>query len=171
MRRLCHMHRVSECGGATIANCKTKTPLFMHGSIHKAIEYVKENKSENAASSFYFFAGECYWEAGQVQSQVQEGIWLPVVAPVDELLDAALESCKKPSCGESTKKSSTQSMEDDSMKEDRTMDRDLERQNVVWTATLDSASRNFSQLSKVPHTLHAAHVAPLVWTSDDNQSW
>lgn len=94
VRRLSHLHSSAACAGMPISNSKTTTPLFMHGSIEKAISFVQnqehQNEREDAARQFYFFAGACFWEPGQLQTQVQEGTWLPVLAPVDTVLQMSL---------------------------------------------------------------------------------
>ena len=188
VRRLSHMHTSKECGGIPIVNPKTTTPLFMHGDIVKAISAVSDKESNVSSSDFYFFAGACFWEPGQLQQQVLEGTWLPLHAPVDTLLTLSLQDSDKSvgarkevgsnsdESSESTNGESVHTIVDDSVGGDGRDSSDYsdveederERQNRVWSRVMASASRNCSHLSTVPFTLHSASVEPLVWTGDDN---
>lgn len=77
MRRLSHLHPYAACsqGGHAIASTpKSGDPLFMHGSVEDAISAVAEAEESAGtgvrAEDFYFFAGACFWEPGQLQRQV-----------------------------------------------------------------------------------------------------
>lgn len=93
------MHTYATCAadGSSIRIKNSQAPLFMHGNIEKAIQLVNRKNSKTKPENFYFFAGACFWEPGQLQRQVLEGTWLPVQGPVDVLLKQTLAERAKAS--------------------------------------------------------------------------
>jgi len=54
-------------------------PVFAGGSVDKAIELVRSDP--DARPQFSFFAGCCFWSTKAIQSEIQQGFWIPALAP------------------------------------------------------------------------------------------
>jgi hypothetical protein len=54
-------------------------PIFAGGSVEKALELVGGNPE--ARGKFSFYAGCCFWSTKAIQSEIQAGFWIPVLAP------------------------------------------------------------------------------------------
>ena len=153
VKRLSHMHRYEDCAGVKISS--SKTDLYMHGSIEKAIELVQRGEAE--AKSFFFFGGSCFWRPAELQEQVQLGYWLPMHAPVDEILDLALEE------------RASQALKSEKEADDG--DSSLAEESLAWKAVMRSGNRNFKEVSKLPSSLNWEKVQPFYYTADSESAF
>lgn len=76
-RRLQFLHPFDSIGGNAVLH--SEPPLFAGGSIEKALELVRQQPETR--ERFCFYAGCCFWTTKAIQSEIQQGFWIPVLAP------------------------------------------------------------------------------------------
>jgi len=80
--RVSLLHRRREVGGVELPQLYD-APLFYGGNMSLVGDIVAQE--EGSASDFMFYAGCCHWSPGQLEEEVAQGVWLPLLAPYHHL--------------------------------------------------------------------------------------
>mmetsp|Transcript_10822 Transcript_10822/g.16302 ORF Transcript_10822/g.16302 Transcript_10822/m.16302 type:complete len:284 (+) Transcript_10822:453-1304(+) len=146
IRRLQCIHDVPSFGGSKIPNCWKKQLYF--GANLPRMRPQMDKLGTRLTSHCNFYVGCTLWGPGELEQQIQRGIWLAVSTPLDELLATQHDYLQQ------KLKMQQQKAADDNTE---TNPREL------WSVLIDNIGEDFKCFNDVPRILTKSNVESFDW--------
>lgn len=168
MRRMQYLHTYEGCNGIRLPY--SEQPLFGGGNIAKAIAKAKDD--EHMLENVQIYAGCCLWTRADLDQELADGYWLPVIAPADRIIKYTLNEYHSKISNSQIKNVTQDNVSDANISNPKVFtgeakDKDKAKEddfNSSWSLVMKSLNENESCFATLPTALNVSNVEPASWS-------